>query len=116
MRSEKSYFTISLSALSLTYCLQNYYERLTRAGIIDLTSRKNLSQDKLKLAVYNSICYLEEVTGMEAELAVTYVEAMSVIRTAMNEMGFDVSVFDGPQGRDPAHRHHTGLEAGKVAQ
>lgn len=80
-----------VTALSLTYSLQNRYERLTRAGMSDLTSPQNLSRDKLQLTMYNSIRYLQDVIRMEAELSVTYAEATSVIQSAIFEMGVDAS-------------------------
>jgi len=77
-----------VSALSLTYSLQNRYQQVSRMGKAEMTSPQNLSQDKLDLAVYNAIRYLDDVTSMETELGVVYSEAESVIRSAkqfMNE-------------------------------
>jgi len=68
-----------VSALSLTYGLQSRYEQVNRGAISRLTSPQVLSPDTLDLAVYNSLQYLEDVTGMETELAVVYTEATSVI-------------------------------------
>jgi len=72
-----------VSALSLTYSLQNRYLMASRSGMAELTSPQNLSADKLNLAVYNSIRYLSDITGMEEELSVTYNEANAVIQLAM---------------------------------
>ncbi len=58
-----------VSALSLTYSLQNRYQLTTRSGMDELTSPQNLSEDKLSLALYNSVRYLDEITNMEEELA-----------------------------------------------
>ncbi|HZW60030.1 MAG TPA: hypothetical protein VFE85_07035 [Woeseiaceae bacterium] len=74
-----------VSALSLTYSLQNRYQQAVRNGIEELTSPQNLSTEKLDLAVFNSIRYLTEVTRMEAELGVVYDEASSVIREARQQ-------------------------------
>ena len=82
-----------VTALSLTYSLQDRYDLTTRAGMSDLTSPQYLSDDKLKLAVYNSIRFLDGVTSMEAELADTYVEAIRVIETAMLKL--DDTSMDG---------------------
>jgi len=71
-----------VSALSLTYSLQNRYQLASRSGMAELTSPQNLSEDKLNLAVYNSIRYLDNITSMEEELDVIYNEAFSVIQTA----------------------------------
>ena len=71
-----------VSALSLTYSLQNRYQLTSRSGMAELTSPQNLSEEKLNLALYNSIRYLDEVTNMEEELGVIYDEAFSVIQTA----------------------------------
>ena len=77
-----------VSALSLTYSLQNRYQQVSRTGMTQLTSPQNPSDEKLDLAVYNAIRYLDSVTGMETELGVVYSEAESVILSAdqiMNE-------------------------------
>ncbi len=72
-----------VSALSLTYSLQNRYQMASRTGMAELTSPQNLSEDKLNLAVYNSIRYLTDITSMEEELSVTYNEASAVVQMAM---------------------------------
>ncbi len=71
-----------VSALSLTYSLQNRYQLASRSGMAELTSPQNLSEEKLNLAVYNSIRYLDNITSMEEELAIIYNEAFSVLQTA----------------------------------
>ncbi len=75
-----------VSALSLTYSLQNRYQQVSRTGKAEMTSPQNLSQDKLDLAVYNAIRYLDDVTSMEMELGVVYSEAESVIRSTKQIM------------------------------
>ena len=72
-----------VSALSLTYSLQNRYLLASRTGMAELTSPQNLSEEKLNLAVYNSIRYLADITSMEEELGVIYNEAFSVIQLGM---------------------------------
>ncbi len=71
-----------VSALSLTYSLQNRYQLVSRSGMTELTSPQNLSEEKLNLAVYNSIRYLDNITSMEEELGVIYEEAYLVIQPA----------------------------------
>jgi hypothetical protein len=75
-----------VTALSLTYSLQERYDRSTRAGMSDLISPQFLSEDTLKLAIYNSIRFLDDVTGMEEELEVTYGEAGRVIQSALRQL------------------------------
>jgi len=75
-----------VTALSLTYSLQDRYDRSTRAGMSDLISPQFLSEDTLKLAIYNSIRFLDDVTGMEVELEVTYGEAARVIQSALRQL------------------------------
>jgi hypothetical protein len=70
-----------VSALSLTYSLQNRYQLVSRSGMAELTSPQNLSEQKLNLAVYNSIRYLDNITNMEEELGVIYEEAFLVIQS-----------------------------------
>ncbi len=71
-----------VSALSLTYSLQNRYQQVSQNGMAEMTSPQNLSEEKLDLAVYNAIRYLDTVTGMETELGVVYAEAELVIVSA----------------------------------
>jgi hypothetical protein len=69
-----------VAALSLTYSLQGRYQQVNRNGITDLISPQNLSEDKLDLAIYNAVRYLDDLTKMEVELAVVYDEVQAVIR------------------------------------
>ncbi len=90
-----------VSALSLTYSLQNRYQQVSRNGKAQITSPQNLSHEKLDLAVYNAIRYLDDVTGMETELGVVYAEAESVIVSAKQILKEDSpsqfeSVVQGP--------------------
>jgi hypothetical protein len=78
-----------VSALSLTYSLQNRYQQVSRNGMAQMTSPQNLSEEKLDLAVHNAIRYLDTVTGMETELGVVYAEAESVILSAKQIMNVD---------------------------
>jgi len=71
-----------VSALSLTYSLQNRYQLVSRLGMAELTSPQSLSEEKLNLVVYNSIRYLDNITSMEEELGVIYDEAFLVIQSA----------------------------------
>lgn len=88
-----------VSALSLTYGLQNRYQQTNRTGISDLTSPQNLSAEKLELAIYNSLRHLDEVTRMEDELAAVFVEAEAVIRAAwMNMTGATAAEAENWQG------------------
>jgi len=75
-----------VAALSLTYSLQGRYQQVTRNGISDLMSPQNLSEDKLDLAVYNAVRYLNDLTKMEIELAIVYEEAQAVIRESWMSM------------------------------
>jgi hypothetical protein len=78
-----------VSALSLTYSLQNRYQQVSQNGMAEMTSPQNLSQEKLDLAVYNAIRYLDTVTGMETELGAVYAEAESVLLSAKQIMSVD---------------------------
>ena len=94
-----------VTALSLTYSLQERYDRSTRAGMSDLISPQFLSEDTLKLAIYNSIRFLDDVTGMEVELEVTYGEAARVIQSALRQLDIEGSddAGDEAQVEDVAH-------------
>lgn len=78
-----------VSALSLTYSLQNRYQQVSQNGMAEMTSPQNLSEEKLDLAVYNAIRYLDTVTGMETELGAVYAEAESVLLSAKQIMSVD---------------------------
>jgi hypothetical protein len=75
-----------VSALSLTYSLQNRYQQVSRTGMAEMTSPQNLSEEKLDLAIYNAIRYLDDVTSMETELGAIYSEAESLIQSAIRPM------------------------------
>jgi hypothetical protein len=72
-----------VSALSLTYSLQNRYQIATNAGMADLTSPQNLSDDRLRIAIYNSVRYLDDITVLEADLNATYNVATTVIQSEL---------------------------------
>lgn len=75
-----------VSAMSLTYGLQNRYSQTTRDGMSDLVRPENLSAEKMPLTVYNAIRYLNDVIAMETELSIVYGEAESVILNTWAEM------------------------------
>lgn len=89
-----------VSALSLTYGLQSRYQALNRTGMSELTSTQNLSADRLNLAVYNSIRYLDEVTQMETELGIVYSEAAAVVQSAIRGGNNDFSVVPDAIAQD----------------
>ena len=72
--------------LSLTYGVQSRYQTTTVSGMNNLISPLNLSADRLRLALYNSMRYLEGVTTLEQELADTYGEAAPIIEQGLVEM------------------------------
>ena len=91
-----------VSALSLTYSLQRRYQQVSRSGMADMTSPQNLSEDKLNLAVYNAIRYLNNITSMETELGVVYSEAEFVILSAEQIMNKDPQPILESRVRDSA--------------
>jgi len=92
-----------VTALSLTYSLQERYDLTTRSGMSDLTSPQYLAEDKLKLATYNSIRFLDEVTGMETELSVTYQEAGRIVLAALQKLDAAEGVVAEANAEDLAH-------------
>lgn len=74
-----------VSALSMTYSLQTRYALANRAGLEEFTSPENLADDNLKLAVYNSIRHLENITGMETELSIVYGEAIALLARELGD-------------------------------
>lgn len=92
-----------VAALSMTYSLQNRYVFVTGTGLRELTSPQNLSDRNFRLAIYNSLRYLDDVIGMEAELGGTYIEATSVIDAALVRMGLDSGRARNGVAADVAH-------------
>ena len=75
-----------VSALSLTYGLQNRYQATARDGLVGLMQPQNLTSEQVRVAVYNALHYLDSVTTMETELSVVYGEAEAVILDAWARM------------------------------
>ena len=86
-----------VSALSLTYNLQNRLQSINRDSMAELTSPQNLAGGRLDLSVYNSIRYLDSVIRMEAELDGTYDLAQSVIQDAIDALQEEVYEADETQ-------------------
>jgi len=74
-----------VSALSLTYNMQNRYQAATRSGMDELMVPQNLSPEQMNLSALNSIRYLREATSMEVELSAVYGVAITVIKEAIGE-------------------------------
>jgi len=72
-----------VSALSFTYSRQNRYQIATQSGMSDLTSLQNLSDDRLDLAIYNSIRYMTDISSMESDLSEYFNEASIVVESAI---------------------------------
>jgi len=98
-----------VSALSLTYSLQNRYQLATRSGVANLTSPQNLSEDKLDLAIYNAVRYLDDITNMEQELGVIYFEVTNVLNNAVVNLGGD-SDGSASNGVSSAETPSAGME------
>lgn len=92
-----------VTALSLTYSLQSRYAFVTGAVLRELTSPQNLSDRNFRLAIYNSIRYLDDVIGMEAELGITYTEASIVVDSALARMGLDSGHEENGVAPEVAH-------------
>lgn len=75
-----------VTALSLTYGLQNRYQQTTREGLADLMRPRNLTSEQLEVAVYNALRYLDNANTMETELSVVYSEAEAVILDTWSSM------------------------------
>ena len=69
----------------------------------DLTSPQYLADDNLKLAMYNAMRFLDDVTGMEVELVITYQEANRVVREAIQVLNTNDAADDGVNAEDLAH-------------
>jgi len=75
-----------VSALSLTYSLQNRYQATARDGLAALIQPQTLTSEQVNVAVYNAVHYLDSVTTMETELSVVYDEAEAMILDAWARM------------------------------
>ena len=65
--------------------MQNRYIEANRTGADELTSPQNVADGKLKLAVYNSIRYLENMTRMEVELREYYTLTLGLLSEELGE-------------------------------
>ena len=74
-----------VSALSLTYSQQSRYDAITQSGLDEVLSPQNLTDETLKLAIYNSIRYLDSVATAETELAIIYDQAIAVVDMALSQ-------------------------------
>jgi hypothetical protein len=95
-----------VSRLSLTYGLQNRYQLATRSGVANLTSPQNLSEDRLDLAIYNSVRYLEDITNMEQELGVVYFEVTNTLNSVMMSLDDTGTAETRPDPADAADAAH----------
>lgn len=73
-----------VSALSLTYGLQNRYTLVNRDGFNEILSPQNLNDETLRHTVYNSVRYLDRIATMETELGIVYGEAIALIEAALS--------------------------------
>ncbi len=72
-----------VSVLSFTYGKQGEYQVATQSGMSGLTSLQNLAGDRLELATYNAVRYLNGISSLESELNDIYNEALGVVENAL---------------------------------
>lgn len=72
-----SYETVS--ALSLTYSLQERFEEFSRSGMPDLNSLANVSDDELRVGIQRALSYVQELSQREQELIGIYGQALQHI-------------------------------------
>ena len=70
-----------VSALSLTYSIQNRFQELHHSGLRELLSAANLSNENMPATTYAAIRYMGDVTRAESELQVVYQQALELIET-----------------------------------
>jgi len=68
-----------VSALSLTYSIQNRFQELHNSGLRELLSAANLSNENMPATTYAAIRYMGDVTRAESELQVVYQQALELI-------------------------------------
>ena len=70
----------AVSALSLTYSIQNRFQELHNAGLGELLRAANLSGENMSATIYAASRYMSDVTRAENELQVVYQQALELIR------------------------------------
>ncbi len=68
-----------VSALSLTYSIQNRFQKLHNTGLAELLSVANLSNENMSATTYAAIRFMRNVTRAEKELQVVYQQALQLI-------------------------------------
>ncbi len=70
-----------VSALSLTYSIQNRFQELHNTSLAELSSAAILQNENMSAATYAAIRYMRDVTMAENELQVVYQQALELIGT-----------------------------------
>ena len=68
-----------VSALSLTYSIQNRFQEMHNTGLGDLLSAENFLKENLAATTFVAIRYMGDVTRAESELQVVYQQALELI-------------------------------------
>lgn len=82
-----------VSALSLTYGIQNRFQELHNSGLRELLSVANLSNENMAATTYAAVRYMGDVTRAENELRVVYQQALELIETVVEDGAENEELF-----------------------
>jgi hypothetical protein len=76
----------TVSALSLTYTLQDRFREESRSGMQSVLQASNFPPGQAEAAIHSADIYLREVVANEEELRATYAQAGSVLRRKLDRL------------------------------
>jgi hypothetical protein len=82
----------TVSALSLTYTLQDRFREESRSGIQSVLQASNFQPGHADAALRSADIFLNDVVASEEELRATYAQAASLLRKKLNDSSASASV------------------------
>jgi hypothetical protein len=94
----------TVSALSLTYTLQDRFREESRSGIQSVLQASNFQPGHAEVALRSADIFLDDVVAGEEELRSTYAQAAGLLRKKLNEGG-DAAIVDSARPIDSTAAH-----------
>lgn len=94
----------TVSALSLTYTLQDRFHEESRNGIQSVLQASNFQPGHADFAIHSADIYLQEAITNEEELRATYAQAAVVLRKKLNSLS-NVPARDTMRATDSRSSH-----------
>ncbi len=90
----------TVSALSLTYTLQDRFREESRSGIQSVLQASNFQPGHAEAAIRSAGIYLNDVVTSEEELRATYAQAAALLRKKLDTIHQTSGAADSAQHRD----------------